>query len=149
MRKWGRAGRSACGEQLERIDVGRAHRREVTVVERRELRFTESLDDGEHSGVDEADPKVGVLGEELCDAPVVLRPQVLDHQRAALEVREQAAERRRGDEVVDFRQDGRRNHPAFVSPAEQLGAGVVVGVVGIERSDEGPGVDYERNGGGS
>jgi hypothetical protein len=64
------------GHELQRLDVARPHDPEVAVIERRRLRFVETLDDRKDRRVDEADIHVGVPVAELADARIVLRPQL-------------------------------------------------------------------------
>lgn len=81
--------------------MARAQLREVPPVDRRELRLGDSLRDGEHGRVDEADVVIGVAVSELADAPVVGGRQVLDDEGAGVAAVERGVE---GSRVEDQRQ---------------------------------------------
>ncbi len=55
----------------------RSHHREVTAIQGRELGLAESFHDREHGRVHESDPEIAVCAEDLLDARVVGRSQVL------------------------------------------------------------------------
>lgn len=123
--------------------------REVAVIERGDLMLAQALDDGEHRGVHEAEAQVVVGRHERSRSRVVAVDEILDDECSALHVVEEAGERVRGDEVVEL-DEHRRRHDSRIAPSpQQLCAANVVAVVAVEQRDERPGVDYERNGGGS
>lgn len=76
--------------------------REVAVVERGDLVLAQALDDREHGGIHEAEAQVVVGRHERSCARVVAVDEILDDERAALHVVEEARERVRGDEVVEL-----------------------------------------------
>lgn len=56
------------GNELERLSVARAHRREVAMVESCHLALFESLDQSQDRGVDDPHSELGVGGLELVAA---------------------------------------------------------------------------------
>lgn len=66
-----------------------AEETEVAPIERRQLGFAETLDDGEDGGVDEPDIGVGIAIAQLADAGVVGRGEISDDVCARLDVGQQ------------------------------------------------------------
>lgn len=119
------------------------------MVESGEGRLVQTLDDREDPRVHEAEAEVAVLDDQFGDPLVVTGQQVLDSERATPDVLEEAGERARGNEAVKLDEDRRRHDSGFLTPVEQRPAARVILVVRIQQRDEGAGVYYERNGGGS
>ena len=119
--------------------MARPHDAKVALVERGELWLAKSLHDGEDGGVDEADPQIAVGRANLCDTAVVLCAKILDAERSAPDVLEQVDEDLETDvlpaPVIDLREDRARNHPPLARGYEEIAAGFVMLVVGVERSD--------------
>lgn len=121
----------------------------MAAVEGRYLTLAKALHDREHRSVHEAEPKVCVGTQQSADPDVVAGLQLLDHERPAVHVVQEARERSEGDEVIEFDDHGGRDKPDAGPAPKQLRTREVVLVVGIQQRDERPGVNYERNGGGS
>ncbi len=106
------------------------------MVERGELRLTESLRHGENGRVDEANTQVGVGGEQLANTPVVAGQQILDLVRAAADLTEQYIYRSPvalpGREVVELDQHRRRQDPGSPGIRQQLRARRVICIVAVE-----------------
>ena len=77
-------------EQREGADVARSQEAEVAAVEGGELWLTEALDDGEDSGVDEADVGICIAFDDLQDAVVILGEQVLDKEESTADIPEKS-----------------------------------------------------------
>ncbi len=123
---------------------------EVAAVEGRDFGGVEPLCCRDHRGVDGAERQVSVLGDELRDADGVAGMQRLDREAAAGEVAEEAnlglPVQARPDQIGDLRNDeGGEDEGAWVR-FEQLQAGGVVSVVGVDVGVEGAGVDDQRDG---
>ena len=123
---------------------------EVTAVERRHFDGIEPFRRGDHRRVDRAKRQVAVLGDELSDANGVARVQWLDSEAAFGEIAEEANLRLPAqpgfDQVGDLGDDeGGEDEGAWVG-FEQLQAGGVVGVVGVDVGVEGAGVEDQRDG---
>jgi hypothetical protein len=130
--------------------MARAHNAEVTAIERRHFGGVEPLCGGDHRSVDGAERQVAIFGDELGHANRVVGMQRLDREAAAGEIAEEAdlgfpAETRL-DQVGDLgdNEGGDDERPRM--GLEQLQAGGVVGVVGVDVGIERPGVDDQRDG---
>ncbi len=64
----------------------RAKQPEVAAVERRDLGFIQSFDDGQDGSVHEADVRIGVTVADVADSPIVLTKHVLDGEGAGCDV---------------------------------------------------------------
>lgn len=136
-------------EDLQGIGMGESNDSEVPVIQGRDLPLAGALRHRQHGRVDEAESQIGVCDEQFAEPDVVRRLQTLDDECAALDVPQEGDERAGRDEMVEFHQHGRRNQADAVPGAQQLRAASVVLIIGVEQRHERPGVDYERNGGGS
>jgi len=123
---------------------------EVAAVERRHFGDVEPLRCRDHRGVDGAERQVSILGDELRDADGVAGMQRLDREAAAGEVAEEAnlglPAQPGCDQVGDLGDDERGEDEGAWVGFEQLQAGRVVGVVGVDVGVEGPGVEDQRDG---
>lgn len=79
----GACSKPSSGQQLKGVDVAGTHGREVSVIQGRELRLAEPLDDGEHGTVHEPDPEVLVRPHQRGGARMVGRGEVFDVELAA------------------------------------------------------------------
>lgn len=136
-------------EQLEDVDVVETDDREVAAIKSRYATLAETLRHGQYRGVDKPEPEIRVSDQQFAEPDVVLGPEVLDDERAAADVLQEAREGVRRDEMVELDEYGRGNEADAVPRTEQLGAARVVLIVSVEQRDQRSGVDYERNGGGS
>lgn len=122
------------------VHVSRSQDSEVAPVERRELGFSESLDDREDGRVDEADVHICVRVAQFPDPSVVLDGEILDQVRTCGHVVEKrpqdAGMHPRVDEGVDLDQNGRRDDERFVGVLDEGARGGVVGIATIERGVE-------------
>lgn len=109
---------------------------EVAAVERRHFSGVEPLRCRDHRGVDGAERQVSVLSDELGDANGVAGVQRLDREAAAGEVAEEASlslpAQPGSDQIGDLSDDEGRDDERSRMGLEQLQAGGVVGVVGVD-----------------
>ncbi len=123
---------------------------EVAAVERRHFSDVEPLCCRDHRGVDGAERQVSVLGDELRDADGVAGMQRLNREAAAGEVAKEAnlglPAQPGSDQVGDLGDDERGEDEGAWVGFEQLQAGSVMGVVGVDVGVEGPGVEDQRDG---
>lgn len=130
--------------------MARADDIEVAAVERRHFGDVEPLGGGDHRGIDGAERQVAVLGDELGDADRVAGVQRLDREGAGGEITEEANLRLPAepgaDQVDDLGDDERGEDERTWVGFEQLQAGGVVGVVGINVGVEGASVEDQRDG---
>lgn len=116
--------------------MARAHNAEVAAIERRHLGGVEPLRGGDHRGVDGAKRQVAIFGDELGYANRVTGVQRLDREAAAGEIAEEAdlgfpAETRL-DQIGNLGDDEGGDDERARMGLEQLQAGRVVGVVGVD-----------------
>ncbi len=121
----------------------------MAAVEGRYLTLAKALDDREHGRVHETESKVCVGAQQFTDPDVITDLELLDDERPAVHVVQEARERSGGNEVIEFDEHGGRDEPGTGPGPQQLRTRDVVLVVGIQQRDERPSVNYERNGGGS
>lgn len=126
--------------------MARAHNAEVSAIERCHFGGVEPLGGGDYRGVDGAERHVAVFGDELGNANRVIGVQRLDREAAAGEIAKEAdlgfpAETRL-DQIGDLGDDEGGDDERPRMGLEQLQAGGVVGVVGVDVGIERPGVDY-------
>jgi hypothetical protein len=130
--------------------MSRAHDAEVATVEGRHFGGVKPLRCRDHRGVDSAERQVAVLRDELCDADGVAGMERLDCKVASGEVAEEAnlglPAQPGCDQVGDLGDDERGDDEGARMGLEQLQAGGVVGVVGVDVGVEGPGVKDQRDG---
>ena len=137
-------------QQLESDLMPRADDAEMATVKRCHFGGVEALGSGDHRGVNGAERQVAILGDELCDADGVARVQRLDRKAAAGEIAEEAnlclPAQPSADQVGDLGDDERGEDEGAWVGFEQLQAGGVVGIVGVDVGVEGPGVEDQRDG---
>jgi hypothetical protein len=137
-------------QQLKGDLMPRANDAEVTAVERCHFSGVEPLRCRDHRGVYGAERQVAVLGDELRDADGVAGMQRLDREAAAGEVAEEANLRlpaeSSADQVGDLGDDERGEDKRARVGLQQLQAGSVMGVVGVDVGVEGAGVEDQRDG---
>jgi len=130
--------------------MSRADDTEVAAVEGCHFSGLKPLRCRDHRGVYGAERQVAVLGDELRDADGVAGMQRLDREAAAGEVAEEAnlglPAQPGCDQVGDLGDDERGEDEGAWVGFEQLQAGGVVGVVGIDVGVEGAGVEDQRDG---
>lgn len=130
--------------------MARADDAEMAAVERRHFGDAEPLRCRDHRGVYGAERQVSVLGDELRDADGVAGMQRLDREAAGGEIAEEAdlglPAQPGCDQVGDLGDDERGEDEGARVGFEQLQAGRVVGVVGVDVGVEGPGVEDQRDG---
>lgn len=130
--------------------MARADDAEVAAVKRCDFGGIEPLRCGDHRSVDRAERQVAVLGDELRDANGVTGMQRLDRKAAAGEIAEEtnlSLPAKPGfDQVSDLRNNERGEDEGAWVGFEQLQAGRVMGVVGVDVGVEGPGVEDQRDG---
>jgi hypothetical protein len=128
----------------------RPHDAEVAAVERRHFGRVEPLGHGDHRGVDGAQRQVAVLGDELGDADRVACVQRLDEEVTGGEVAEEANLRlpseSGADQIGDLGDDERGEDERPRMGLEQLQAGRMMVVVGVDVGVERPGVEDQRDG---
>jgi hypothetical protein len=128
----------------------RANDAEVAAVEGRDLGGIEPLRCGDHRGVDGAEWQVAVFGDELSDTDGITGMQPLDREASAGEVAEEAnlglPAQPGCDQVDDLGDDERGEDERTWVGFEQLQAGGVVGVVGVDVGVEGASVEDQRDG---
>jgi hypothetical protein len=110
--------------------VARTNDREVAVVERCQLGFTETLDDGKNGCVDETKREVTVTIEQFPDTFVVLRLEVDDFEPALLSVSKEAQKsietKTLAGKPVQLDDDRRWDKHLLVSRLEEPCASVMV-----------------------
>jgi hypothetical protein len=130
--------------------VAWANDAEVAAVERRHFGDVEALGRGDHRGVHGPERQVAVLGDELRDADGVAGMQRLDREASAGEIAEEAnlglPAQPGCDQVGDLGDDERGEDEGAWVGFEQLQAGRVMGVVGVDVGVEGTGVEDQRDG---
>ena len=141
--------RSPGGEQFEDVGVLEADDREVATIQRSYVTLAKALGYSQHSGVYKAEPEVGVGDHQLAEPHIVLGPQILDDERATADVVQESPEGRGCYEAVELDEHRRGNEPDPVPRTEHFRAARVILIVRVKQRDQRPGVDYERNGGGS
>src|SRR5579884_3118321 len=113
----------------------------------------ESLDDRQYGAVDEPNPQVLVSSHQLSGARMVRRGKVFDVQLATRDCvqksRELVCSQLPGEQIVELNQYRCGDHPPLGFRRKQRGAPLVVLVVGVDRSDQWPRVEDQRNGSGS
>jgi hypothetical protein len=121
-----------------------AHDGEVAMIERGQFRLTQALDDGKHSGIHKADAQVGVGEHHFPDAHIVSRAQGENVQLASMDGLEQ---RRKGigpnlarEEMVELNEHRCRHHSPYARQPEELHAGCMMCVAGIQSGEDGAGV---------
>jgi len=130
--------------------MSRADDAEVATVEGRDFGGVEPLCRGDHRRVHGAEWQVAVLGDELGDADRVAGVQRLDREGADGEITEEANLRLPAepgaDQVDDLGDDERGEDERTCVGFEQLQAGGVMGVVGVDVGVEGASVEDQRDG---
>lgn len=90
----------------------------MAMVKSGQLRFFETLHDGENRGVDEAEWEVAITIEQLADPAIVVQLKVNDAQLAGVNVGEEAQERvwmqALTRKPVHLDKNGRRHHHGLV-----------------------------------
>lgn len=148
----GAPGRGS-GQELERCGVGGAHDSEVAVVERREAVVAVAFGDGDETDVDDAQAEVGVGGDQL-DAALVVVDGEVDHGESAGGGKGQEPCFGRGAEAVldqpgGLGESGAGGDESAPVCGQEPGAVSVAGLVGVRRSDEHAGVHQQPGGLGS
>jgi hypothetical protein len=137
-------------QQLEGDLMSRADDAEVAAIKGGDFNGVKALGRGDHRGIDSAERQVAVLGYELRDADGVAGVQRLDREAAAGEITEKAnlglSAQPGFDQVGDLGDDERGDDEGAWVGFEQLQAGGVVGVVGIDVGIEGAGVEVSAIG---
>jgi hypothetical protein len=122
----------------------------MAAVERRHFGGIEPFRCGDHRSVDSAERQVAVLGDELSDANGVAGVQRLDREVAFGEIAEEAnlglPAQPGFDQVGDLGDYERGEDERARVGFEQLQAGGVVGVVGVDVCVEGARVEDQRDG---
>lgn len=115
--------------------------REVTMVQRGQLRLSMALDSNQNSGVDKAEREVAVTVEQLADPGVVVPLKVDDAQPAGFDIGEEAEKRVRMQTLscqpIQLDENGGRNDYLLVHALQQTGARVMVLVCAIHGRVEG------------
>lgn len=128
----------------------RPHNAEMTAVERCHFRGAKPLGHGDHGSVDCAQRQIAVLGYELSDADRVLCVQWLDEEVAGGQVAKEAdlglPSKAGPDQIGDLGDDQRGEDERSRMGLEQLQAGSVMSVIGIDVGVKGPGVEDQRDG---
>src|SRR5581483_7986539 len=136
---------SSVRHEPRRVDVPWTEDTEVAVVERRQLRLVQPLDDRGHRRLDEADVIVHVTLADLARADVVADGQVFDEVGAGGDVVEDLHEPVRGapasEQLVDFDQHRRRHPEAFAGRLDEPTATVVVVIAAVQGRVERSGVE--------
>jgi hypothetical protein len=132
-------------QQLEGDLVSWPDDAEMATIEGRDFGGVEPLRRSDHRGVDGAERQVAVFGDELGDADRVAGMERLDREAATGQIAEEAdlglpAETRL-DQVGDLGDDEGGDDERAGMGLQQLEAGGVVGVVGVDVGVEGPCVD--------
>jgi hypothetical protein len=135
-------------QQTKHIDVSRAKRTEVPLVQGRELWLAEPFHDGEHCGIDEAYVRVGEAVADLPNTQVVRRRQRL-HAVGTRDDVVQEGDQDAGAEpsvnpVVQLDEDRLRNHEGFVCELDQLPTCPVVGVAPVQGSVDRTRIEDQR-----
>jgi hypothetical protein len=110
--------------------VQRLHGAEVAVVQGGELGLPQALDDGEHSGVDEADVLIGILIYELGNTDVVLESKSFNAVDATDYVTEPLMY-----PIVQFNQHGSRNDQRLTGVSKELARGLMIRIGLIEEGE--------------
>jgi hypothetical protein len=128
----------------------RADDAEVAAVEGRDFGGVEPLRRSDHRGVDGAERQIAVFGDELGNADRVARVQRLDREAAAGEVAEEAdlglPAQARLDQVGDLGDDERGDDEWAGMGLQQLKAGGMMRVIGVDVGVERSGVYDQRDG---
>lgn len=129
------------------------HDREVPVIERCELRLTQSLGDRQHGGVDESQAQIGVALKEAPDPHVVLVQERFDPERAPGAIIQERLEgggvRCRPEEILELDEHRSRHNALLAGSFDELGARLVALVARLDRRDEHAGIYDETQGSGS
>jgi hypothetical protein len=110
------------------------------MVERRQLALAETFDNGEYGRIDETEPEIRVLIEQIADASVVACDQVDDSNSARLDVVEKFADRASHapcpGEPIEFDDNRRRHDQRLMRLGEQIETRAMSGIVTVEGSVE-------------
>jgi hypothetical protein len=119
--------------------VQRLHGAEVAVVQGGELGLPQALDDGEHSGVDEADVLIGILIYELGNTDVVLESKSFNAVDATDYVTHEEAQVLWPEPlmypIVQFNQHGSRNDQRLTGVSKELARGLMIRIGLIEEGE--------------
>jgi hypothetical protein len=148
---WSQSGTAGhLRQQLECDLVPRSDDAEMATIEGRDFGGIEPLRGGDHRGIDGAQRQVTVFGDELSDANRVAGVQWLDCKAPAGKVAEEAnlglPAQARPDQIGDLGDDKGGDDERAGMGFQQLKAGGVMGVVGVDVGVEGPCVDDQRDG---
>lgn len=123
----------------------RTQHREVTTVQGRKRRFAETFDDRQHRRVHESDVGVGVAINQVLDAILVERTQILDPKNTATNISNQA-DHRAGTKVathkvVDLGEDWAGKDQGLCRRFEKRSAGRMRLSAAVHCGEENPGVN--------
>lgn len=120
-----------------------AHDGEVAMVKRRQLGLAQALDHSEDGGVDEADPKVRVGGEQIAHPAIILGEQILHNERSSIDLIEDQREPIAGKspaEPIHLREHRRGHNSWLTCLREQTDTRIVIVVIRVQRGVENAGV---------
>jgi len=108
------------------------HRCEVPVIERRDLRLFEALDQGEEARIDDAHREIGVVALQLEAAPQVCLGRALNAVGASQDVLQEGLPDRCRQPlvapVVELGENERRHDQVLAGASDQLRAATVIGI---------------------
>jgi hypothetical protein len=129
--------------------MGGPHRSNMALVERRDLRLAQALGERHEAGIDDSEREIGRASLQLAAAGKIGAGRRFD----AIDPREQVVEE---DEpgvgrqpaaapVVELGQDEGRDDQILVCVGQESGAALMIGIGGVERSQQRTGVADERH----
>ncbi len=118
--------------------------REMAMVESGQLCFSETLDNGDNGGVDEAEWEIPVTVEELADTAIVLHPDIDDPQPTSVDVGKEGEKRIWMEPLpckpVQLDENRRRDDHLFVDGLQEACTLVMVLVRAIHGRVKGAGI---------
>lgn len=130
--------------------MSRPDNAEVATIEGRDLGGVETLRGHDHRSVDGAEWQVVVLADEFRDADRITGEERLDREVAAGQIAEEAdlgfPADTRADQIGDLRGHEGGDDERTGMRLQQLEAGGMMGVVGVDVGVERSGVDDQRDG---
>ena len=125
--------------------MSRPHRREMSMVERRQLWFSQPLGDRQDRCVDKPDLVIQILRLQLPHSPVIAMLEMFDPEGTRDDIVEEREEvldfQLDPAPVVQFDNDRRGDDPRLSGPFDHLPASLVVGIRAIDRREQGTSVD--------